>query len=95
MNVKVISRPDSWSLDGDTIKGPRADGYPPLFRVENPEASETALALAAPAMLAALKEQRVFLGSLHTTYRRDSRLAVRVAAHITAATAAIDNAEGR
>jgi hypothetical protein len=54
---RTIHNPDGWSLDGDTIKASRADDYLPLFRVEPlTDASYVNLALAAPAMLAALKE---------------------------------------
>lgn len=50
-----VHHPEGWSLDGDTIKGPRDEGYPPLFRVDGAELEDVALALAAPAMLAALR----------------------------------------
>jgi hypothetical protein len=41
-------------IDGDTIKGPRCDGYP--FLAENVDPAYIKLFAAAPAMLAALKD---------------------------------------
>jgi hypothetical protein len=67
--LTVSNHPDAWSLDGDTIKGTRADGYPLLFRVEHAELEDVSLALAAPAMLAALKDAMAHVALLATGQR--------------------------
>lgn len=75
-------------IDGDTIKGPRADGYP--FLAENVDPAYIKAFAAAPAMLAALK-------------RAESALANEIGDNpdigslnaLQSVVAAIDSAEGR
>jgi hypothetical protein len=70
-------------IDGDTIKGPRCDGYP--FLAENVDAAYIKMFAAAPAMLAAARDVLAALPEFERA-GHDAFVALR---------AAIDSAEGR
>lgn len=46
---------ETWTIDGDTIKGPQADMYPLLFERVHATDADMALAAAAPRLRAALQ----------------------------------------